>query len=573
MRNQRLKTLFLLLSVWILGMSVGLTGCSSDDGKASPAETVPPPTTDNLPDREGMTVKGIVSCGGVGIPDVVVSDGYEVTTTDGEGIYYLPSKKETGFVFISIPGNYEVSADVNNPLFFQRLTEGEAVEQKDFHLTRVDNDKHVLLVMPDMHLASRNNDIAQFESGFLKDVNTLITSYKTQGTKVYGLTLGDQSWDLYWYDNRFALPDVMKEIQKIGCPVFNCMGNHDNDPYVSNDWLASLAYRRYVGPTYYSFNLGDVHYIILDDIEYLNPGASQGIVGSRSYNATVAANQIAWLKKDLATLKDKSTPVVVGLHIPVHSNPTTVDAQGNQTNRISLKNGSELLSCLQGFSNVHIVSGHSHINFSVEVSDAVMEHNTGAVCATWWWTGKNNYAGNHICKDGSPGGYGVWEMEGNRTEWYYKSIGYERDYQFRAYDRNAIRINAATFAPGATNANADALKTYAGDYANASSANEVLINVWGYDSRWKVEVTEQGTPLKVTRIVDKDPLHIISYEAQRLNVNANPTSDFVTNRTAHLFKVTASSPSSTLEIKVTDRFGNVFTETMARPKAFNCAMR
>ena len=36
-----------------------------------------------------------------------------------------------------------------------------------------------------------------------------------------------------------------------------------------------------------------------------------------------------------------------------------------------------------------------------------------------------------------------------------------------------------------------------------------------------------------------------------------------------MWKVTASSATSTLEIKVTDNFGNVYTETMSRPKAFN----
>ncbi len=35
-----------------------------------------------------------------------------------------------------------------------------------------------------------------------------------------------------------------------------------------------------------------------------------------------------------------------------------------------------------------------------------------------------------------------------------------------------------------------------------------------------------------------------------------------------MFKVTASSATSTLDIKVTDRVGNVYTETMNRPKAF-----
>ena len=43
---------------------------------------------------------------------------------------------------------------------------------------------------------------------------------------------------------------------------------------------------------------------------------------------------------------------------------------------------------------------------------------------------------------------------------------------------------------------------------------------------------------------------------------------FLTDNNYHMFKVTASSATSTLDIKVTDRFGNVYTESMKRPKAF-----
>ena len=83
-----------------------------------------------------------------------------------------------------------------------------------------------------------------------------------------------------------------------------------------------------------------------------------------------------------------------------------------------------------------------------------------------------------------------------------------------------------------------------------------------------MEVSENGTPLTVSQIVsgEKDPLHLIAYTAKRINKNSKPT--FETNTNYHLFKVTASSATSTLDIKVTDRFGNVYTETMTRPKAF-----
>lgn len=552
----------------LIGLSakgILLNSCSKD----SPgAEIEPDETTTMLPDEEGMTVKGVVSCEGIGVSGVVVSDGFEVTVTDQEGRYYLPSLKKTGYVFISIPGCYEVTTESNAPQFFQRLSSVSVVDRCDFNLTQVSNDEHVVIPMADWHLANRNNDLEQFLTNVLPDVNATIDTYLAKGTKVYALTLGDLTWDLYWYNNNFGLKEYISYMNKLNCPVFNLIGNHDNDPYFTNDWQAESKYRNFIGPTYYSFNLGKIHYVVLDSVEYLNTGASQGNIGERNYKDVVVADQLEWLKKDLATITDKSTPIVVAMHTPLYSNPS-IDVNGNQTNKLALNNGSTLIDCLKEFSNVHVLSGHTHMNYSVDEEEGLMEHNTAAICATWWWTGKNGYAGNHICRDGSPGGYGVWEINGSQQQWYYKSIGYDKSYQFRSYDLNTVHITAANFAPNASNAT---LAQYAGPYAHENLNNEVLINVWGFDNKWKIEVRESGNLLDVIRVKTLDPLHIISYETLRLNAGATPTSSFVTNETAHLFKVKASAPDSTLEIKVTDRFGRIYTETMERPKAFSLAM-
>lgn len=524
----------------------------------------------DLPDLEGMTVKGLVYCNGVGVPGVVVSDGIELTTTDAEGRYYLASEKENGYVFISVPGNYEVANVGNAPQFFQRLSlSSGTVEQKDFSLIETDNNKHVVIPMADWHLADRNNDLDQFTGTVLPDVNATIDQFLADGTKVYVLTLGDLTWDLYWYSNNFGLNDYLPYMNMLNCPVFNIMGNHDNDPYEVGDRNAEEDYRDIIGPTYYSFNLGKVHYVVLDNVEYINTGGSEGTVGSRDFSDHINADQIDWLKKDLATITDKTPPVVVAMHTPLYRNPDLDDA-GNQSNELSLNNGSELIACLSDFTDVHVLTGHTHINYAIEEESSLMEHNTAAICATWWWTGKNGYAGNHICKDGSPGGYSIWEMNDKDLQWLYKSIGYASSYQFRSYDLNSVQITAAKFAPNSTDA---ALAEYAGSYAQANSNNEVLINVWGWDSQWQIEVTENEQSLEVTRVKAQDPLHIISYEALRLNVGATPTSSFVTGETAHLFKVTASSATSTIAIKVTDRFGNVYSESMERPKAFTLSMQ
>jgi hypothetical protein len=527
----------------------------------------------DIPDSSGKNVKGVVYCNGDGVPDVVVSDGFEVTVTDENGIYYLSSEKKNGYVFISVPSGYEVPLLNSMAQFYAYLTETQTVvEQKNFGLIKVDNQQnYTLLAMADLHLARRNNDLTQFENNFLKETKDMCTQYHTLNKKIYGLTLGDMSWDLYWYANNYALPDYIQSIKSIGCPLYNTIGNHDNNPYIPNDWLSEQAYKTVVGPTYYSFNIGEIHYVVLDNVEYTNAGASEGVVGDREYNQKVVADQIEWLKKDLATITDKTTPIIVGMHCPLYRVSITT---GNQTHAISLQNGTEVKNCFTEFSEVHYLTGHTHLNYNVKDGNT-FEHNTGAVCATWWWTGKSGYAGNHICKDGEPGGYGVYEINGRDIKWYYKSIGYPKEKQFRTYDRNVIKMTADVYCPSVSAAQkAEFENTYAGEYRNESTDNYVLINIWNYDPSWTLEVKEGATTLTATRISVKDPLHIISYEAKRYEVGKSaPTASFVTNSTTHIFRVKASSATSTLDITVTDGFGNVYTETMTRPKAFSTAMQ
>lgn len=521
-----------------------------------------------IPDKEGMTIKGSVFAGGIGLANVVVSDGFEVTTTDGNGIYYLPSEKKTKYVFVSIPGNYEVANAINAPLFFNRLRRSdETVEIHDFELTPVNNNKHVVMVLGDMHLANRNNDITQFQTGFLTDVNQSIQRYKNAGTKVYALTLGDMSWDTYWNLNNYGLADYVKEMNKINAPVFNTMGNHDNNPSHITDWISEDKFREVIGPTYYSFNIGKVHYIVLDNVEFRSDNSA------RNYSPNIVADQLEWLKKDLATLSDKSTPIVISMHIQLLSNPS-LNGSGQESRSFRLQDHQLFVNALSSFSNVNILTGHVHANYNIRLSPAIMEHNIGAVCATWWWTGRDGYAGNHICKDGTPGGYAIWEMEDKKSKWTYKSIGYNEDYQFRAYDLNKVHLTEEKYLP-LHNPSTTGLswRTYAGEYADLNLNNEVLINVWNYDTEWTVEVMENGVSLPVTRVHVKDPLHIISYAAQRLNRNTATTDSFVSIPTAHMFKAKASSPTSTLEIKVTDCFGRIFQERMIRPKETSYLMK
>ena len=505
----------------------------------------------------GSTVYGKVSCEGTGIPGVVVSDGIEVVKTDSKGVYQLKSKKYHGYVFVSTPSGYEPITNGILPKFHTTLkANASTAERVDFQLKKVDGqDNHRMLLLGDIHLAKRTDDQKQF-ADFVKDVNATVSA---SPGKVYALTLGDMTWDLYWIVNNYSFKEYLADASGIkGVTVYHTIGNHDHSMYYMGDYDTVKDYKENIGPTYYSFNIGKVHYVVLDDVECTNKTATTDEKGNacytREYNGRVVADEISWLKKDLASVPN-GTPLVVTMHIPLFN------AKGSAT----LKDASALENVLKAYPQVHLVTAHTHTVYNTDqLSDLhIYEHNAGSICGTWWWSAKET-PGVHIGQDGSPGGYTVMDVTGTDFKWQYKATGKGADYQFVTYDRNGIHLTNDKYVPNSNGT----YKFEPSIWGSASSANEVYVNVWNWDPSWTVEVTENGTPLTVSRLVsgEKDPLHLIAYTAKRINKNSKPT--FETDKNYHLFKVTASGPSTTLDIKVTDRFGHVYTETMTRPKPF-----
>lgn len=543
----------------------------------------PPVSSDNqdsgdeeesYPD-DGVTIMGAVrSSYGTRLKGVVVSDGTEVVLTDENGEYRIRSDKSNGFVFVSIPGNYTVYTEGNRPVFYHNLTgPADQLEIHNFNLSPVDNTSYTLLIHADQHLANRTDDLAQLNRNVLPDMNDFIRSEFSKGKNVYSLSLGDISWDQFWRANSFDIVDAAKSLGPLECMLFHSIGNHDNNPYVSDDWMSSAFFRHNIAPTYYSFNIGEVHYVMLDNIIYNNPDATDSEMGKRTYDRALTQSQLDWLKKDLEVLPDKDSPIVICGHVPFYSEPGIKNNE--QTTGRNMLNMEDLEQILSPYPNVTLFSGHYHRNFNVRSPflNGVEEHNVASLSGSLWWTACPGYSVNHICTDGSPGGYGLLRVDGRNLDYKYKGVGMDEDYQFRVYDLNCTLINEDCVS--GSNKYKEMVKDYAGEYYNKNSNNDVLVNVFSFQPDWKIEIFEEGSPLTVTRVKTKDPLHILSYECQRLSHNGvpNSTSTFTTQNSNHFFKARCKSATTTVKVVVTDRNGKQYVQTVSRPKYFNESMR
>ena len=383
----------------------------------------------------GVNLYGAVTCDGVGIPDVLVSDGDEIVKTDAQGVYQIKSDKRWKYVFVIIPSGYLPPLQGIMPEFHAALDEKAAVEtpeRRDFTLERVQNENFTLFVLGDMHLANRNQDVSQFDK-VMKDLQETMAS--TSGPK-YFLTLGDMTWDLYWVDNKFCFPEYIALAEKYldGEYVFHTMGNHDNDPSAAGDFLKAFRYTRDICPTYYSFNIGGIHFIVLDDTDF-----NDAPVGDRSnYRADLTAGQMQWLIKDLSYVP-KGSKLVISSHIPVFY-PNSSLKFSNHWNGVDAPGECgtpEFIELLKDY-DVQMLTAHSHEVFNYRANPNFEEHNMGAICATWWWSGKLT-PGVHIGQDGAPGGYGVFTFNGTNMSHYFKSPGWPASHQFRAYDMGKVK--------------------------------------------------------------------------------------------------------------------------------------
>lgn len=393
--------------------------------------------------RKGNDLAGVItdSRTGKGIKGVAVSDGYGFTVTDKRGVYQMKADPRARTVWYRTPSGFRMAQDETGaPAFYAYRNASSKLDRHDFSLEPLDaqEDNFTLLIMADPQCQSAY-DVGRLRDETLPDVRRTLDEGIASGRyspNVYGIGLGD-----IIYDN-FEIWAPMRELfRSVGygggrVPVYNIPGNHDHSNKVTNAYDAIDNYVRNFGPQDYSFDRGQVHFVMMDNIIFTGtqPDTKMKPWNNCLYDSGFSDEQMEWLKQDLALVEDKEDKLVV---LCTHS-PFRQGSKSGGGNVNYGRHYDDVLSALTQFKNAEILIGHTHYpetyvheGYVCKGGTPVREHIFGSVSGAWWHT--------NTCVDGTPNGYAVYQVGGTVfTDEVARFTGHPESHQMRVYDGNQV---------------------------------------------------------------------------------------------------------------------------------------
>jgi len=304
-------------------------------------------------DRNG---DGVRQSGENGIANVAVSNQIDVVATGADGSYRL-SGRGTGVVFVSVPRGKAA------PTGFWKPVPVSDAASIDFALApTADPDDFTFVHASDTHI---HEESLPRMKAFLG----LLDSRKP----AFAVVTGDLIRDALRVDEATAarLYDLyVREVKTSATPIWSDPGNHENFGIERHHSLVAKThplfgkgmYRKHLGPNYYSFNRGRIHFIALDTVD----------IEDLWYYGHVDKAQLDWLVKDLALLP-KGTTVVTFNHIPFLSSrtsatgytdtgtaPSLIRINDRMQYRHIVSNATDLFRALKDYNFTLSLSGHNH---------------------------------------------------------------------------------------------------------------------------------------------------------------------------------------------------------------------
>lgn len=330
-------------------------------------------------------VRGTVALDGRPQRGILVSNGDTVVKTDKKGEYTLPVIEDMCiFPILSADRTIEGHKIINTA--FPAVGYGDS--HRDFNLIkRKIRNNFTMNAIGDLQVG--NGQEIEYAS------RTLWPELMADSTSHLDLWLGDL------VNNNLGLyPRIRTMLEMLPAKSFTLVGNHDRDiDSVRTRQTASFSH--VLGAPVYSFNEGNVHFIVLNTV-YGD--------GTRSYKGRIDARQLRFVKEDLKHVP-VTRQIVICAHIPLSN---TCNAE-------------ELIALLENRGNVLAITGHEHCvarNFLKGEGVLVHELVAGAACG-FWWVGEKDWEGipSALQQCGTPKGYFRFNFSPDGYDFSFKGTG------------------------------------------------------------------------------------------------------------------------------------------------------
>lgn len=352
------------------------------------------------------------------LPDVFVSNGREIIASDREG-YDIPIHDDE-ILFVIKPRGYrtKISDDQLPRHYYIHKPNGSPASKVPG--VAPTGDLPASIDFP-LYPQEEGEKFSTILFGDPQPRNQLEIDYLTRdvvepliGTDAaFGVTLGD-----IMFDDITLFGSWNGVVSQIGVPWYNVIGNHDLNFEATEDRYSDETFERIYGPAYYSFNYGQVHFVVLDDVVWT--GRNNG-----HYHAGLGEKQVEFVKNDLARVP-KDQLVVMMMHIPLVNSTPWEDAD-----RRALYELIKDRRCVSISAHEH---HHEHMLIGEEdgfPSPKKHHHIVNVTaCGSWWRGAKNEYGIPHATmSDGAPNGYSKMHFEGNTYRLQYFAATRPDDYQ------------------------------------------------------------------------------------------------------------------------------------------------
>lgn len=415
-----------------------------------------------------------------GLSGIKVSNGKQIVKTDENGFYEIPIDEDE-IIFVikpqdwrtpisktQLPRFYYIHKPNGSPeLKFKGVQPtGLLPESVDFALypqEEPDTFKAILFGDPQ----PRNQQEVDYMSHDV--IEELV------GTDAsFGVTLGDIT-----FDNLDLFEPQARSIALLGIPWYNVIGNHDINYDAKHDRTSDETFERAFGPSYYSFDYGTVHFMVLDDILW----EVRDETGKGRYRGGFGPEQMEFIKNDLAMIPEDQL-VVLLMHIPL-------DEVGDRTELFRLIEQRPF--CVSISAHRHV---HQHLFLTKEngwEGPVPHHHIVNVTVSGSWWRGMPDERGipQTLMADGAPNGYSIMTFDGTDYSLDFFAAGRSKDYQMLVQCPEVVTSSQS----GETDL-----------YANVFNAN--------VKSVVKFRMNENSSWLSMEKVMETDPNYRRAFELQ-----------------------------------------------------------